>query len=90
MGVHILLLIWPISWVILLSVDSAGLNNKSGSDRFTFGNIPRDRQVRYVAAYRVLAWSLMFRIMLGMKKEIRNFAAAHHCHLVDPAHSGSA
>ncbi|KAG8791988.1 hypothetical protein FRC12_007627 [Ceratobasidium sp. 428] len=89
MMVRIFLPIWLISWAVLLPVDSAGLNNKTGLDQFTFGNIPQDRQVRY-AAHLVLAWFLTFWVLFNIKKEMRNFAATRHRHLVDPIHSSSA
>ncbi|KAG8794642.1 hypothetical protein FRC12_022951 [Ceratobasidium sp. 428] len=89
MMVRIFLPIWLISWAVLLPVDSAGLNNKTGLDQFTFGNIPQDRQVRY-AAHLVLAWFLTFWVLYNIKKEMRNFAATRHRHLVDPIHSSSA
>ncbi|KAG8698963.1 hypothetical protein FRC09_006915 [Ceratobasidium sp. 395] len=89
MMVRVFLPIWLISWAILLPVDSAGLNNKTGLDQFTFGNIPQDRQVRY-AAHLLLAWILTFWVMFNIKKEMRNFAATRHRHLVDPIHSSSA
>ncbi|KAG8772277.1 hypothetical protein FRC12_003145 [Ceratobasidium sp. 428] len=89
MMVRILFPIWLISWVVSLVVDSAGLNNKTGLDQFTFGNIPQNRQVRY-AAHLVLAWFLTFWVLFNIKKEMRNFAAARHRHVVDPIHSSSA
>ncbi|KAG8794462.1 hypothetical protein FRC12_024241 [Ceratobasidium sp. 428] len=69
MMVRVFLPIWLISWAVLLPVDSAGLNNKTGLDQFTFGNIPQDRQVRY-AAHLVLAWFLTFWVLFNIKKEI--------------------
>ncbi|KAG8717436.1 hypothetical protein FRC09_014276 [Ceratobasidium sp. 395] len=89
MMVRVFLPIWLISWAVLLPVDSVGLKNKDGLDQFTFGNIPQDRQVRY-AAHLVLAWFLTFWVMYNVKKEMRNFAATRHRHLVDPIHSSSA
>jgi len=84
----IFLPVWFISWAVLLPVDSAGLDNKTGLDQFTFGNIPQDAQVRY-AAHLVLAWFLTVWVMYNIKKEMRNFISTRQRHLVDPIHSRS-
>ncbi|KAG8725473.1 hypothetical protein FRC09_017611 [Ceratobasidium sp. 395] len=78
-----------ISWAVLLPVDSVSLKKKDGLDQFTFGNIPQDCQIRY-AAHLVLAWFLTFWVMYNVKKEMLDFAATRHRHLVDPTHSSSA
>lgn len=43
--------IWLLSWIILLPVDTANSHvlGKSGLDRFTFGNISKDKTSRYWA-----------------------------------------
>ncbi|CAE6475354.1 unnamed protein product, partial [Rhizoctonia solani] len=89
MMVHIFLPFWLVSWVILLPVDSAGINNKDGLDQFTFGNIPGNSQVRY-AAHLILAWFGTFWVLFNIKKEMRNFVEKRQRHLVDPIHSASA
>ncbi|KAG9079250.1 hypothetical protein FRC06_007862, partial [Ceratobasidium sp. 370] len=89
MMVRIFLPIWLISWAVLLPVDAAGLNNKTGLDQFTFGNIPQDAQVRY-AAHLILAWILAIWVMYNIKREMRHFVTARQRHLVDPIHSRSA
>lgn len=40
--------IWLLSWAILLPVDGANSTvlNKSGLDKFTFGNVAKDKQSR--------------------------------------------
>jgi hypothetical protein len=39
--------IWLISWLILFPVTSVGINNnKSGLDRYTYGNIDPTKQSR--------------------------------------------
>ncbi|QRW10341.1 tranport-associated late exocytosis protein [Ceratobasidium sp. AG-Ba] len=89
MMVRVFLPIWIISWVVLLPVDAAGVNNKDGLDQFTYGNIPRNSQVRY-AAHVVLAWLTTGWVLYNIKKEMRNFVSARQRHLVDPVHSASA
>ncbi|KAH7332874.1 DUF221-domain-containing protein [Rhizoctonia solani] len=89
MMVRIFLPFWLVSWVILLPVDSAGINNKDGLDQFTFGNIPGNSQVRY-AAHLILAWFGTFWVLFNIKKEMRNFVEKRQRHLVDPIHSASA
>ncbi|KAG8796224.1 hypothetical protein FRC12_002603 [Ceratobasidium sp. 428] len=89
MDVRVFLPMWLISWAVLLPVDSVSLNKKDGLDQFTFGNIPQDCQIRY-AAHLVLAWFLTFWVMYNVKKEMLDFAATRHRHLVDPTHSSSA
>jgi hypothetical protein len=51
MAVRIFLPIWLLSWLVLLPVDSVGIQAEatSGLDRFTFGNVSPDKQVRYAA-----------------------------------------
>ncbi|EUC55080.1 RSN1-overexpression rescues sro7/sop1 in NaCl-like protein, putative [Rhizoctonia solani AG-3 Rhs1AP] len=88
MMVRIFLPFWLVSWVILLPVDAAGVNNKDGLDQFTFGNIPGNSQVRY-AAHLILAWIGTFWVMFNIKKEMRNFVEQRQRHLVDPIHSAS-
>jgi len=66
MIVRVFLPIWLITWAVLLPVDSAGLNNKTGLDQFTFGNIPQTATVRS-AAHLILAWFLTFWVMFNTK-----------------------
>ncbi|KAF8750313.1 hypothetical protein RHS01_09454 [Rhizoctonia solani] len=89
MMVRIFLPFWIVSWIILLPVDAAGVNNKTQLDQFTFGNIPSDSQVRY-AAHLILAWLGTFWVLFNIKKEMRNFVEQRHRHLVNPIHSASA
>lgn len=78
-----------ITWAVLLPVDSAGIKNKTGLDQFTFGNVPGNSQLRYVA-HLVLAWFSTFWVLYNIKREMRNFVATRQRHLVDPIHSASA
>ncbi|KDN34824.1 hypothetical protein RSAG8_12122, partial [Rhizoctonia solani AG-8 WAC10335] len=72
MMARLFLPIWLVSWAVLLPVDAAGINNKDGLDQFTFGNIPGNSQLRYVA-HLILAWFGTFWVLFNIKKEMKNF-----------------
>ena len=49
--------IWLLSWIVLLPIDAAntGVAGKKGLDRFTYGNVGKDKQAR-LWAHLLLAW----------------------------------
>jgi calcium permeable stress-gated cation channel len=57
MMIRIFVPIWFVSWAVLLPVDSVNthVSGHSGVERFTLGNIERDKQVR-LAAHIILAY----------------------------------
>jgi hypothetical protein len=57
MVIKILLPIWPLSWIILMPVNSVNtsVEGNQGLNKFTFGNIAPDKQIRYVA-HLILLW----------------------------------
>ena len=67
MIIKILLPIWPISWIVLMPVNSVGTSvpGNQGLNRFTFGNIAPDKQIRYVA-HIILLW--LFTCQFGVQE----------------------
>jgi len=57
MLVRVLLPIWLLSWVVLLPITSVDthVSNNSGLDKFSFGNVAKNKQNRY-AAHVLLTW----------------------------------
>ncbi|WRT66942.1 uncharacterized protein IL334_003907 [Kwoniella shivajii] len=80
--------IWLLSWLILLPVDSAKstVGQKDGLDRFTFGNVAKDKQSRYwahlILDYAFISWFLW--LIWG---EMQHWLVVRQRHLINPSHS---
>ncbi|KAG1736152.1 uncharacterized protein EDB91DRAFT_539954 [Suillus paluster] len=90
MMIRVLLPIWLISWIVLMPVTSVNnsMPNKTGLDRFIFGNVSPDHQARY-AAHIILAYLFTFWIYWNIRRELRHFTTVRQLHLVNPVHSRS-
>ncbi|KAG0704929.1 hypothetical protein DFH29DRAFT_988817 [Suillus ampliporus] len=90
MMIRVLLPIWFISWIVLMPVTSVNnsIPNKTGLDRFIFGNVSTDHQTRY-AAHIILAYLFTFWIYWNIRRELRHFVTVRQMHLINPAHSSS-
>ncbi|KAG1745311.1 hypothetical protein EDB19DRAFT_1927258 [Suillus lakei] len=90
MMIRILLPIWFISWAVLMPVTSVNnsVANSTGLDRFIFGNVSRDNQVRYWA-HVVLTYLFTFWIYWNIRREMQHFTTVRQLHLINPAHSRS-
>ena len=88
MMIKILLPIWILSWIILLPVDAAGttFDNKSGLDKFTFGNISNGSQQR-LAAHLIAAWFATAWICYNLQVEMKAWVTLRQRHLVSQEHS---
>ncbi|THH04380.1 hypothetical protein EW145_g5564 [Phellinidium pouzarii] len=91
MVVKILFPIWIISWIVLLPITSVDTpsDNRTGLDKFTFGNIGSGKHPRY-AAHIVLTWVFTFWIWYVIRGEMKHFVAARQRYLVSPAYAHSA
>ncbi|XAO24182.1 hypothetical protein I312_102972 [Cryptococcus bacillisporus CA1280] len=80
--------IWLLSWIILLPVDTANSHvlGKSGLDRFTFGNISKDKTSRYWA-HLIMVYIFDFWIMWLAWVEMRHWLVLRQRHLINPSHS---
>ncbi|WWD15753.1 hypothetical protein CI109_100175 [Kwoniella shandongensis] len=80
--------IWFISWAILLPTDAAGssVNGKSGLDKFTFGNVAKDKQSRYWA-HLILDYVFIFWILWLIWGEMQHWLVVRQKHLINPSHS---
>ncbi|WWC69648.1 uncharacterized protein I206_103591 [Kwoniella pini CBS 10737] len=80
--------IWLISWAVLLPVDSANSKNgdKDGLDRFTFGNVAKDKQSRYWA-HLILDYVFIFWFMWLIWGEMQHWLVIRQRHLINPSHS---
>ncbi|KAK8869970.1 hypothetical protein IAR55_000540 [Kwoniella newhampshirensis] len=80
--------IWFLSWLILLPTDAAhsSVNGKSGLDKFTFGNVAKNRQSRYWA-HLVLDYVFIFWILWLMWGEMQHWLVVRQKHLINPSHS---
>ncbi|WVR05022.1 hypothetical protein IAU60_002034 [Kwoniella sp. DSM 27419] len=80
--------IWILSWLILLPVDAAKSNtlNKEGLDRFTFGNVAKNKQSRYWA-HLILDYAFISWILWLIWGEMANWLKIRQAHLVKPSHS---
>ncbi|OJA07750.1 hypothetical protein AZE42_12729 [Rhizopogon vesiculosus] len=90
MMIRVLLPIWLISWVVLIPVTTVNnsSSNKTGLDRFNYGNIAAENQPRYYAQV-VLAYLFTFWIYWNIRREMRHFIKVRQQHLINPAHSKS-
>ncbi|KAG8983611.1 hypothetical protein FRB93_007124 [Tulasnella sp. JGI-2019a] len=90
MMVVIFLPLWLLSWALFLPLHGAGTtNDKTGLDRFTFGNVAPTQQARY-AAHIVFMYFMTVWIFWNIKKEMNNFIETRQRFLVDPEHSSTA
>ncbi|OCF40137.1 hypothetical protein I317_06026, partial [Kwoniella heveanensis CBS 569] len=80
--------IWLLSWLILLPVDGAKstVSNKEGLDRFTFGNVAKDKQSRYWA-HLILDWVFISWILWLIWGEMKHWLVVRQNHLIKPSHS---
>nr|XP_019042928.1 hypothetical protein I302_08637 [Kwoniella bestiolae CBS 10118]OCF21858.1 hypothetical protein I302_08637 [Kwoniella bestiolae CBS 10118] len=80
--------IWLVSWLILLPVDSAHSTNgsKDGLDRFTFGNVAKDKQSRYWA-HLILDYVFIFWFLWLIWGEMQHWLVVRQRHLINPGHS---
>ncbi|CAA7269965.1 unnamed protein product [Cyclocybe aegerita] len=85
-----LLPIWFLSWAVLLPVTSVNtsVEGLSGLDIFTFGNVAKDKQVRY-AAHLILVYLFTIWIFVIIKKEMRHFVFTRQQHLMERIHAKS-
>ncbi|KAH8113941.1 DUF221-domain-containing protein [Phellopilus nigrolimitatus] len=90
MMIRIFFPIWFISWAVLLPVTSIESgSNKTGLDRFTFGNIGPSKQGRYWAHVSCV-WVFTIWIWYVIWTEMRHFITTRQQHLVDAEHSATA
>ncbi|KZV65766.1 DUF221-domain-containing protein [Peniophora sp. CONT] len=90
MMIRILIVIWPLSWAILLPITSVGTSvSTDGLTKFTFGNIAPQVQSRYWA-HLVCAWVFNGWICWNLKHEYAHFISVRQHFLVSPAHSSTA
>ncbi|EJC99291.1 DUF221-domain-containing protein [Fomitiporia mediterranea MF3/22] len=90
MMVQLFIPIWVISWAVLLPVDSVNSgSNRSGLERFTFGNVGKTKQERYWA-HLSLAWVFTIWIGIMIHAEMRHYITKRQDYLVDRVHSASA
>ncbi|WWD10359.1 hypothetical protein V865_008494 [Kwoniella europaea PYCC6329] len=80
--------IWLVSWLILLPVDSAHSTNgsKDGLDKFTFGNVAKDKQSRYWA-HLILDYCFIFWFLWLIWGEMQHWLVVRQRHLINPSHS---
>ncbi|KAL7422246.1 phosphate metabolism protein 7 [Cryptotrichosporon argae] len=80
--------IWFISWAVLLPVDAANssVDGKTGLDRFTFGNVAKDKQHRYWA-HLLLTIGFNAWILYLVWHEMKAWLSIRQRHLVSPEHS---
>ncbi|WVQ98507.1 hypothetical protein IAU59_005633 [Kwoniella sp. CBS 9459] len=80
--------IWLLSWLILLPVDGAKstVSNKEGLDRFTFGNVAKDKQSRYWA-HLILDYVFISWILWLIWGEMKHWLVVRQNHLIKPSHS---
>ncbi|WVN89028.1 uncharacterized protein L203_104244 [Cryptococcus depauperatus CBS 7841] len=80
--------IWLISWIVLLPVDSvnSNVNNKSGLDVFTYGNVARNKQSR-LWVHLVLDYVFIFFVLWLIWREMKHWLVIRQRHLTNPSHS---
>ncbi|KAK7677350.1 hypothetical protein QCA50_019680 [Cerrena zonata] len=91
MIVRVLLPIWLISWAVLLPITSVNttVEGHAGLDKFSFGNVAKDKTARY-AAHLVLAWFSTFWLWYNIKREMAHFITTRQRWLIDPKNATSA
>ncbi|ORY32218.1 hypothetical protein BCR39DRAFT_523325 [Naematelia encephala] len=80
--------IWLISWIILLPVDAANSTvlGKTGLDKFTFGNVAKDKQSRYWT-HLILDYCFIFWIIYLIWREMQHWLVVRQKYLISPHHS---
>ncbi|OXG22073.1 hypothetical protein C366_00971 [Cryptococcus neoformans Tu401-1] len=80
--------IWLVSWIVLLPIDTANSHvlGKSGLDRFTFGNVSKDKTSRYWA-HLVMVYVFDFWIIWLLWGEMKHWLVIRQRHLINPSHS---
>ncbi|OBZ67557.1 Uncharacterized protein RSN1 [Grifola frondosa] len=91
MMARVLLPIWVISWVVLLPVTSVNtsVDNHTGLDRYSFGNVSPSGQSRY-AAHIILTWLFTFWLWYNIRHEMSHFIRTRQRWLIGPENAGSA
>ncbi|KAG8981813.1 hypothetical protein FRB90_006971, partial [Tulasnella sp. 427] len=78
-----------ISWPILLTVNTVGIPDNAGRDglsRLSWGNIPTNMQIRYVA-HIIVAYILTFLVIWVIRRELATFVKLRHQFLISRSHS---
>lgn len=78
-----------ISWPILITVNTVGIPDNAGRDglsRLSWGNIPTDMQIRYVA-HIIIAYILTFFVIWVIRRELATFVKLRHQFLISRSHS---
>ncbi|KAG8909434.1 hypothetical protein FRC01_006946, partial [Tulasnella sp. 417] len=78
-----------ISWPILLAVNTVGIPDNAGRDRLSrlsWGNIPTNMQIRYVA-HIIIAYILTFLVIWVIRRELVTFIKLRHQFLISRSHS---
>ncbi|KIO24905.1 hypothetical protein M407DRAFT_15343 [Tulasnella calospora MUT 4182] len=78
-----------ISWPILITVNTVGIPDNAGRDgisRLSWGNIPPNMQIRYVA-HIIIAYILTFFVIWVIRRELATFIKLRHQFLISRSHS---